>query len=490
MKKTGLCVVLSLAVLFILAWAGCKQEQIGAPVELKVATITIGGDFSDFSRIQGKVNEIVKKKINATVNYQLISETNYAEQILLMVSSGEQLDLMISADWLRYFDQIRTGQLMDMEPYLKYCPGAVEAVGMDRIDSVRFDNKIYGIPTTRDLAQNSGYAVLKDIAVKYGLDKANIKNLEDLTPYFEKIVQGERLPCWSYDTPGSPSLGIYYDALCDDLGDRNGVLMGMKGRKVENLYATQEYKKTAEIVYEWNRMGAIPKDLSTLTFRPESMVKSGALLGYEAKLKPGYAEKTFINIGKEMLIIELSEPRARTGNIVVMNYSLPIICKHPEKAAEYLNLLYSDPDVVNLVTYGEEGIDYVLDSEGIAQFPPGVTPDNAKYNPGWGWLVGNQYLSHPFAPDTKDIWSRLKAFNDEAVESDAFGFMWNPGPVSAEIVAVENVKRQYINAIGNGEVDPNDIIPKFLRDLENAGMNKIIDEKQKQLDAWFAAKKI
>jgi putative aldouronate transport system substrate-binding protein len=205
-------------------------------------------------------------------------------------------------------------------------------------------------------------------------------------------------------------------------------------------------------------------------------------------MKPGYAEKTSNIVGREVISVDLVEPMAMTTTVTNVMYSIPINSKYPERAAMYLNLLYSDPEIINLLTYGEEGIDYVLNKDGIVEFPSGITPDNAKYNPGWGWLIGNQFLSYVQSPDTKDIWERQKTFNDNAKKSDVYGFMFDPRNVSTEITAVENVKRQYENAIGNGDFNPNDIIPRFLRDLENAGMDKIIAEKQKQLDAWYAGK--
>ena len=38
-----------------------------------------------------------------------------------------------------------------------------------------------------------------------------------------------------------------------------------------------------------------------------------------------------------------------------------------------------------------------------------------------------------------------------------------------------------------GATDPADRLPELLQRLENAGVNKIIEEKQAQVDAWRAA---
>jgi putative aldouronate transport system substrate-binding protein len=40
-----------------------------------------------------------------------------------------------------------------------------------------------------------------------------------------------------------------------------------------------------------------------------------------------------------------------------------------------------------------------------------------------------------------------------------------------------------------GTIDPESYIPKFVDKLNSAGLQKIIAEKQKQLDAWAKASK-
>jgi putative aldouronate transport system substrate-binding protein len=44
----------------------------------------------------------------------------------------------------------------------------------------------------------------------------------------------------------------------------------------------------------------------------------------------------------------------------------------------------------------------------------------------------------------------------------------------------------YYDAIGTGTLDPADAIEEFNQALYDAGLQKVIDEKQIQLDAWLA----
>lgn len=55
------------------------------------------------------------------------------------------------------------------------------------------------------------------------------------------------------------------------------------------------------------------------------------------------------------------------------------------------------------------------------------------------------------------------------------------------MAACANVVAKYDLALMAGSLDPETTIPQFIAELESAGANAIIAEKQKQLDAWLEA---
>ena len=50
-----------------------------------------------------------------------------------------------------------------------------------------------------------------------------------------------------------------------------------------------------------------------------------------------------------------------------------------------------------------------------------------------------------------------------------------------------NVAAQYAMALDAGTIDPETELPKFLQALDDAGMQKVVDEANAQLDAYFAS---
>lgn len=57
-----------------------------------------------------------------------------------------------------------------------------------------------------------------------------------------------------------------------------------------------------------------------------------------------------------------------------------------------------------------------------------------------------------------------------------------------QITACNNVVSQYDAALRWGNLNPDETLDKFNADLEAAGINKIIEEKQRQLDEYLASK--
>ena len=87
-----------------------------------------------------------------------------------------------------------------------------------------------------------------------------------------------------------------------------------------------------------------------------------------------------------------------------------------------------------------------------------------------------------------DLWAKNIEATKSARHSCALGFAYDSSALSTEIAALTNIKSQYIDSLNTGAVDPSIELPKFLEELDNAGMQKVIEEKQAQLDAWYASK--
>ena len=170
---------------------------------------------------------------------------------------------------------------------------------------------------------------------------------------------------------------------------------------------------------------------------------------------------------------------------------IPITCEDEIPVLKFLNLLYSDPDVLNIIDWGIEGVHYerVKGTNTLITYPEGVTSENDGYGLNQGWSFGNQLISYAWESVGNDnYYDEMKAFNENAIQSQAIGFMFDSSSVKSEIAALDSVLAEYRLGLENGELDPEEYLPKFIQALREAGIEKVIAEKQRQLDSWVAEK--
>ena len=276
----------------------------------------------------------------------------------------------------------------------------------------------------------------------------------------------------------------------DELGDSFGVLMN-QGQddtlEVVNMFETPEYATWLNLFRQWYTDGYVLKDIATQSDQTKSsLVKNGKVACYLNRAKPGFDAQEEAMAAMDLVSQPIAEPLAKTSSVANVMWSIPINSKKPEKTMQFLNLLYTDPEVINMLDWGIEGAHYVKVSDQVIDYPSGKDAGNVGYS-GFGWMWGNQFLSYVLTTDNPDIWNEMKAFNDGAVKSKAMGFIFDASSVTTEVAAVTNVYDQYRMGLETGTTDPATELPKFIAALKDAGIDKIVAEKQKQLDAWLSA---
>ncbi|MNQ99812.1 hypothetical protein D3C85_1155620 [compost metagenome] len=77
--------------------------------------------------------------------------------------------------------------------------------------------------------------------------------------------------------------------------------------------------------------------------------------------------------------------------------------------------------------------------------------------------------------------------NAEAEVSQLNGFVFNSEPVKTEQANVKAVQDEYYQGLATGTLDTDKYLPIYEEKLQKAGADKIVAERQKQLDAWLVA---
>lgn len=444
----------------------------------------------DLKIVEDEINKLTKEKINVKIKLTPINIGNYVQQTNLMLSSNEKVDLMLVASFFGYTSQAAKGQLLPLDDLVdKYGTDIKKVMDEDYLKASKVSGKLYAVPTQRDMASASGIIMRKDLVEKYNIDVNKIKTLDDVESVLKTIKDNEKdITPLVPSNPGQQPTMIYN--WFDRLGDGLGVLPKYDNNlKVVNLYETDEYAEFVKKMRKWQNEGLLMKNPGTNTETGTNLVKSNVGFSYFTPLKPGIDPQESKGTAKPMVSATLGEPVSTTFGVTTMMWGIPQSSKIPEAAMKFLNLMYQDKELVNLLSWGIEGKHYEKVSETLIKFPEGVDATNNSYNLNMNFAMGNSFLGYIFEGNDPTLWNQTDEFNKSAIKSKALGFNFDSSPVKTEVTAVTNVVNKYTIGLENGVLDPETELPKFIKELKAAGMDSIVAEKQKQLDEWAKTQK-
>lgn len=494
-RKKLMAVVLSSAMMLsgmgVIAQADETQDK--EPVTLTMVLLTDGADYADTAEVDARVSEICENALNTTVNIERVSLWDYATTMNLKLSSGEPCDLF--QGWMNYNTYASNGYFLDLEPYKEYMPDILDLIG-NYVEMGYTGDKLYSVTSVKDLATLQGFIMRKDWVEETGIDLTTVDTMEKFGDLLRAIKANhpEATPITNGTTGAMPYSFVNLKekegggfSMVDTLSDGVGLVDPENSSVVSNLYATETYKKSVELCYEWAKEGLISK--SDIASGAEQ-VRAGQSGGYAMPYKPGVDIQEKTNCDTEMVlwIPDQSEALATTNN--TYSWSVNANCEYPERAVELLNYLYTSEECMNLLSWGIEDKDYVFtDKEnGIINYPEGVDSSTVNYSLWSKFGVPNTYLQYLLEGSDPDQWTQMHEFNTGGKTSKAFGFAFDATPVTSEVSAVKNTIDEYGTALGSGLMDPAEKYDEFLEKLDSAGINAIIEEAQRQLDEWLAAK--
>ena len=90
--------------------------------------------------------------------------------------------------------------------------------------------------------------------------------------------------------------------------------------------------------------------------------------------------------------------------------------------------------------------------------------------------------------DVDGVWEETMKLNAEADLDPLFGFAPDRTAIETELASCEAVWGEYKDILYYGLQDYTTVIPEMMEKLEIAGLAKVTEELQSQIDAWLASK--
>ncbi|AFC33577.1 family 1 extracellular solute-binding protein [Paenibacillus mucilaginosus 3016] len=449
----------------------------------------LGDAPKDLPVIQAEINKLAEKDLNATVKFNYTSWTDWDQKYKLLLSSGQQVDLIFTADWTQYQSYAKKGAFQPLDELLpKAAPKLNGFVPKDMWEAVKIDGKIYTVPATYKEYVTNGFVYREDLRAKYNLPKPT--SIETYEAYLDGIKKNEpdMLPLASTSNPVSSLSDPFRELTRDPVGGPLPYGIGIKYSQPGEAYSywgSPEHLEELQTMKRWMDKGFFPKNVlnnkDTLTDQLTSG-KAASIFGDN----PTRFNDSVIKIASthpdwklEYYPFPLSRGFATPVHPIHNGFAIPKSSKNAERALAFYEKLVTDKQYNLLTQYGIEGKNYTVENGYYKMV--GDKNSNGfgrEAMNGWAWRNPEYMLFDKGYDNVKKIFSEL----DKIQKPDIFtGFAEDYTSYQAEKAALEQVTKQYLYPLQAGLLpDVETGLKTFLEKAKQAGLDKVQGEYKKQ----------
>lgn len=503
-KITKLLSVILALCLFATALTGCgsketavESSESAAPTKIVVTLLHQVANPVDLQKVQDAVNKITIPEINVEVEFMSMGIFDTFTKYPTAIATGERIDLMYLM-----FQPISTyvaqGMLEPMDTYIAEYGPTIQALTAERdiYGNANIKGTPYGVGTIMPYEGRGGVYMVKSDLLKeagFNYESGDHVTLDDLTKVFAGIKEAhpDLYPLATMPGAGDAGYTMTYDFLGHGSATSfsSGALMGLESTTIENVYESDQYLDFLKHMREWYQAGYIVRDAATTDMSKLDYMASGLTAGMFVDNDASFEAQYERNYGCDFTKLVLIDPYLPSGDNGVY-WTIPITAQEPAAAMKFLNLMYSDRRIPNLMQFGIEGVHYTLadpqNEPGLIAYPEGLDASNTPYPVSFpiGDARTQLYRESGNGPD---IYTQQTA-TALSRKTQGVGFAYDSANMTNTIIAVEGVISEYTGALETGTADLDTAYPEFISKLKAAGIDDIIADKQAQFDAWLASK--
>ncbi|MDR1802007.1 MAG: ABC transporter substrate-binding protein [Treponema sp.] len=475
MKKRVFVIALLLLLCGTLVFAtgGRQGSASGTP------TLTwwcIGGSPNNLGDALKVIGDYTQSRINARLDIKVAGWADAGQRFQTIVNSGEYYDIMFT-DSGNYNRFVSMGAFEDLTNRL-----ATDAPELQRFvpntlwDGVRINGRIYSVPTYKD-SSKTNFMIWDDVIVRrYNLDITRIHTFAELDRAFRTIKAGEG----SRYYPLQLARGSRMDVVFND--DYDSLLIGLppvgagtydKNRKVVSVFEQPEVMERLRYLHRWYNDGIInpdaPVQQETPTQRPF----------FVAQGWPAAASIWQTNSGVEKYNLEkLFGPSYSTDSIQGSMNAISSNSRYKTESLKMLELINTDRKMRDMLAYGIEGTNFTYVRPTVVRLLSADQWNLARYQ------QGTFFNMSTIEGESEEAWDQVRQQNEQATPAELLGFVFNNSSVINEIANCRAVYDRYSDELLTGASNPDVAVPAMMRDLYAAGFQKIIDEAQRQVNAF------
>lgn len=504
-KVVSLLLVGLMIVSTMLTGCGKSASEEGSDT-IRYIIYSSGGTLDDGARIEAAVNKIVEEELGFSVDMEFLGYNDYTTKLGLYMGSNEPFDMCYTGSiltGLTYSNRASEGYFKDITEMLpEYAPDLYKSMSEEVWDAARIDGKLYGVINEQIFARSVGLCIDKEVASAIGLtqkkiDKEGLTYQDCINKAMEYIKGNEQI------SPGGkvPSTTLVIGDAWSDIYMQNFALdslgsdalvpgiieAGDDSTTVINQYESKYFKEFAEFCMDMYEKEYISKD------QANNPVTSNQRVRITGTYKPGVESELYNSIGREFVQFRFGTPLLTTSNVTTSMTAIYTGSKNADKCLQFMNLMYTNKDLYNLVALGEEDLDYKwkqeVDEDGeIYDYISYVK--TSKYKLNTDWSVGTEFNVYRKYLQSSTVVEDTKKLNEESKKSPAYGFTYIPdngvdSAVSACYSVADNYVKQFLNGTYDASKTADQIIGDLNKELNEAGAADIVTSKQAQLDTFL-----
>jgi putative aldouronate transport system substrate-binding protein len=462
-----------------------SSEASSAPKETVTLKIMTGDKtIQGLDRVQKAVNDyLTQKNTGLQISWETYSWDDLSKKTATMLQTGQEADIINTSSWIApgYVAHAQKDELTDLTKYVNdpQYKDVVDIIGKDFLDGTKVNGKYYGMPTNKEKAHNFGFLVQTDELKKLNIDPSSIKSMDDLAKYFDKVKADGLIPVCAAQMD-SPYKFLDWDSFDADTSpfafDPNDETKVVNPFTADKTIAFYKEMKT------WHDKGYFSPDVLTSKGQ-ESDMGTGKYFCGSWSLMPGKAltESTSLKLGLTQIDITPVEKTNRETLGALL--AIPASSTHKDEAFKFISMLYTDKDLINLMTYGVEGTDYTKKSDNVITVSP-----STDFTSAGGWIMGNEFNNYLTALPPTTLFTDIEAYNKGAKALTDLGFVYDPSNCKTEYAACQKVVQDNYQQLFYGTTGNVDAaVAKMQSDFKAAGIDKLLADVQSQYDTWKKA---
>ena len=457
------------------------------PYEVSIQFVGLFEENRNIENVEAALNEITLKKINCTVDIVPVFIGNLNSTISLGVAGDEKLDVVAVGLTQRLSSMVSDELLLPLDDLLEERGQAALEVTANVAAAQKVQGVTYAVTGYPYAASAGGFVYNKTMADAWGIDMHDEMTLQEFTEV-GRILKEHDVYLTTHGNSSILTFSFYGGEHFS-----NGIFGGIKDpvndTTIENVLSCESMRNYWKEMKIWFDNGYTPADQLTDTTRGQEYFTQQRIFGMIGAYTIGQLTY-WVNPNFEVGIVRLNRQIITTENVGEFMLGIASNCERPDKAMDLINLIYSDPDVANLLQYGVEGTDYVA-VEGTENVITVEGTANEDHNSYFANFVhyGDPMKKKVLTPLTDSYYDELIAFENEAQVSKTLGYTFDSQDFNAESGAISTILEQKLPQLNAGQVqDVDAYVAELVNELSKAGMDDAIRANQEQLDAFLAGK--